>query len=67
MIGLPRWLSDRESACQFMRCGSDPYLGISPREENGNPLQYTCLGNLMVRGAWQATVHGGHKKSDMTW
>ena len=47
MIGLPRWLSDRESTCQFMRCGFDPWLGRSPGEENGNPLQYTCLGNLM--------------------
>ena len=54
MIGLPRWLSDRESACQFMRCGFDPWLGRSPGEENGNPLQYplqyTCLGNLMSEG-----------------
>ena len=25
---------------------------------NGNPLQYSCLGNRMNRGAWQATVHG---------
>ena len=30
----------------------------SPREGNGNPLQYSCLGNPMDRGAWQATVHG---------
>ena len=30
----------------------------SPREGTGNPLQYSCLGNAMVRGAWQATVHG---------
>ena len=29
-----------------------------PGEENGNPLQYSCLGNPMDRGAWQATVHG---------
>ena len=28
----------------------------SPGEENGNPLQYSCLGNLMDRRAWQATV-----------
>ena len=28
------------------------------REENGNPLQCTCLGNSMDKGAWQATVHG---------
>ena len=27
-------------------------------EGNGNPLQYSCLGNPMNRGAWQATVHG---------
>ena len=30
--------------------------------EDGNPLQYSCLGNPMERGAWWATVHGGHKK-----
>ena len=27
------------------------------REGNGNPLQYSCLGNPINRGAWQATVH----------
>ena len=32
--------------------------GGSPGEGNGNPLQYSCLENLMDRGAWQATVHG---------
>ena len=31
-----------------------------------NPLQYSCLENLIDRGAWPATVHGGHKESDMT-
>ena len=31
--------------------------GRSPVEGNGNPLQYSCLENLMARGAWQATVH----------
>ena len=30
----------------------------SPREGNDNPLQYSCLGNLTDRGAWQAKVHG---------
>ena len=30
----------------------------SPGEENGNPLQYSCLGNPMDRGAWQASVYG---------
>ena len=37
--------------------GSIPGLGRSPGEGNGNPLQYSCLGNPMGRGAWQATVH----------
>ena len=30
----------------------------SPGEGNGNPLQYSCLGTAMDKGAWQATVHG---------
>ena len=33
---------------------------------NGNPLQYSCLGNPMDGGAWQAIVCGVAKKSDMT-
>ena len=43
-----------------------PGLGRSPGEENGNPLQYFFLENSMDRGAWWATVHGGHKESDTT-
>ena len=35
-----------------------PGLGRSSGEGNGNPLQYSCLGNPMNRGAWWATVHG---------
>ena len=35
-----------------------PGLGRSPGEGNGNLLQYSCLGNPMDRGAWQATVLG---------
>ena len=41
--------------------GSIPMSGRSPRVGNGNPLQYCCLGNLMDRGAWWATVHGVEK------
>ena len=33
-------------------------MGRSPGEGNGNPLQYSCLGNPMDRGAWRTTVHG---------
>ena len=40
--------------------------GRSPGEGNGNPLQYSCLGNFMDRGAWWATVRGGAKESDTT-
>ena len=32
---------------------------------NGNPLQYSCLGNSMDRRAWGATVYWGHKESEM--
>jgi len=38
----------------------------SPEEGNGNPLQYSCLGNPMDRGAWWATVHWVAKELDMT-
>ena len=38
--------------------GSIPGSGRFPGEGNGNPLQYACLENSMVRGAWKATVHG---------
>ena len=37
--------------------GSIPGSGRSSEEGNGNPSQYSCLGNPMDRGAWQATVH----------
>ena len=37
--------------------GCIPGLGRFPGEENGNPLQYSCLGNPMDRAAWQAIVH----------
>jgi len=57
------------------RCGSDgkepasyvgdPGLilgsGRSPGEGNGNPLQYSCLGNPMDRGAWQAAIHASQR------
>ena len=41
-----------------------PGLGRSLGEGNGDPLQYSCLGNPMDRGSWQATVHGVTKESD---
>ena len=41
-----------------------PGLGRSLGEGNGNPFQYSCLGNPMDRGAWCATVHGITKDSN---
>ena len=46
--------------------GSIPGWGRSIREENGTPLQYSCLGNPMDRGVWWATVHGVAKELDTT-
>ena len=46
--------------------GSIPALRRSLGEGNGNPLQYSCLGNHMDRGAWWATVHGIANESDTT-
>ena len=46
--------------------GSIPGLGGFPGEGNGNPFQYSCLGNSMDKGAWQAVVHGITKELDMT-
>ena len=43
-----------------------PGTGRPPGEGNGNPVQYSCLGNPMGRGAWWATAHGVTKESDMT-
>ena len=46
--------------------GSIPGSERSLGERNGNPVQYSSLGNPTDRGAWQATVHGVTKESDMT-
>ena len=45
---------------------SIPGLERSPGEGNGNPLQYSCLGNSTARGAWWATIHVGRKESVTT-
>ena len=46
--------------------GSIPGWGRSPGEGNGNPLQYSCLGNPMDRGVWHVTVgqRVGHDFAD---
>ena len=55
--GFPGGSDSKESACNVGDLGSIPGLGRSPGEGNSNPLQYSCLGNPMDRGAWWATDH----------
>ena len=54
MEGLPIWLCGKESACQCMRRGFDPWVGKIPGEGNGNSLQYSFLENPIDRGDWWA-------------
>ena len=65
MQGLPWQLGGEESTCNAGNAGLVSGSGRSPGEENGNPLQYSCLGNPMERGAWWATVLG-LQESDTT-
>ena len=57
-------LSGKESACQAGDVGSVSRWWRSPGGGNGNPFQYSCLGNPMDREAWQATVHGVTESQD---
>ena len=59
--GLPWWLSGQESACKAGDLVRFSGPGRSPEEGNGNPLQYSCLGNPMDRGDWWATVREAQK------
>ena len=53
---MSQWLKNKKNPPA--KAGSIPGLGRFPGEGNGNPLQYSLLGNPMDRGAWQATVQG---------
>ena len=56
--GFPSGSEVKESARNAGDPGSIPGSGRSSGEGNGNPLQYSCLGNPMDTGAWWPTVHG---------
>ena len=56
----------KESACNAGDPGLIPGLGRSSGGGHGNPLQYSCLENLMDQGAWQATSPWGCQELDMT-
>ena len=56
--GFPGGSDSKESACNAGDQGLIPGSGRSPREGDGDPLQYSCLENSMGRGDWQAVVRG---------
>ena len=62
LLGLP---SVKASVCQVGDPSSIPGLGRFPGKGNGKPLQYSCLGNPMDRGARWAAAHGVTKS--WTW
>ena len=70
-MGFPGGSEVKASACNEGDLGSIPGLGRSPREGNGNPLQYSSLENPMDGEAWWATVRGVAKSrtrlSDFTF
>ena len=57
-MSFPVASDGKESACNVGDPGSIPGSGRLPGEGNGYPVQYSCLENVMDRGAWQATTHG---------
>ena len=54
-MGLPGWLSGKESACNAGNAGLIHGSRRSPRGRHSNPLQYSCLENFMDRGAKSQT------------
>ena len=63
--GFPEDLAVKKATCNTGHAGSISGSGRSPGGGNGNPLQYSCLGNPLDRGAWRATVHRTTKS--WTW
>ena len=57
MVQFVKNLPANASAGDLRDTGSIPGSGRSNGGGSGNPLQYSCLGNPMDRGAWQAIVH----------
>ena len=56
-LGFPGGSVVKNPPVNARHLGSITGSGRSSGEENGNPFQYSCLGNPMDRGAWWATVH----------
>ena len=56
-MAFPGHPDSKESTWNAEDLSSIPGLGRSPGGGHGNPLQYSCLKNPMIRGVWQTTVH----------
>ena len=56
--GFPGDSVVKKFTCQCRKCGFYPWVRKFPGEGNDNPLQYSCLGNHMDKGAWWVTVQG---------
>ena len=65
-MGIPGGSVVKNPPANAADTDSIPGLGRSPGEGNDNPLQYSCQGNPMDRGACRATVHGVTEESDTT-
>ena len=66
VLGLPWWLSGKESACNEGDLGLIPGLGRSPGDWKGYPLQYSCLENPHGQRNLAGYSLWGHKESDTT-
>ena len=65
-IGFPGGLVVKNLPISAKDLGLISGLRKSPERGNGNPLQYSCLGDPMERGAWWTTVHEVTKEMNMT-
>ena len=65
-LGLPWWLSGKESACNTGTTGDSGSTPGSPGGGHGNPLWYSCLENPMERMSLAGYSPWGHTESDMT-
>ena len=65
-MGFPGGSVVRNPPADAEDMGLIPGSERSPEKGNGNPLQYSCLGNPIDRGVWQATIHVVAKESNTT-
>ena len=63
ILDFPGGSDGKESACNVGDWSLIPGSGRSPGEGDDNPLQYSCPGNPIDRGAWWVPVHGVAKES----